>query len=120
MRGKPTPTHDNTAIANTWGNSSANPVVFDFNRNLGGINFDTNSGNYFIGSTTADNLFDGVNPVGQQITIAGAGPGGMCAGIKLLQAGSEDFVILERSGRVGGTWANARYRGLCCDTPSLL
>jgi cation diffusion facilitator CzcD-associated flavoprotein CzcO len=56
----------------------------------------------------------------RHITIAGAGPGGICAGIKLKQAGFEDFVILERSARVGGTWANNRYPGLCCDTPSLL
>ena len=56
----------------------------------------------------------------RHITIAGAGPGGICAGIKLKQAGFEDFVILERSTSVGGTWANNRYPGLCCDTPSLL
>ncbi len=56
----------------------------------------------------------------RQITIVGAGPGGICAAIKLKRAGFEDFVILERSARVGGTWANARYPGLCCDTPSLL
>jgi cation diffusion facilitator CzcD-associated flavoprotein CzcO len=55
-----------------------------------------------------------------RIAIAGAGPGGICAGIKLKEAGFEDFVILERAARVGGTWANARYPGLCCDTPSLL
>jgi cation diffusion facilitator CzcD-associated flavoprotein CzcO len=56
----------------------------------------------------------------RHITIAGAGPGGICAGIKLKQAGFDDFVILERSTGVGGTWANNRYPGLCCDTPSLL
>jgi len=55
-----------------------------------------------------------------EIAIAGAGPGGICAGIKLKEAGFEDFVILERGSRVGGTWANGRYPGLCCDTPSLL
>jgi cation diffusion facilitator CzcD-associated flavoprotein CzcO len=55
-----------------------------------------------------------------KIAIAGAGPGGICAGIKLKEAGFDDFVILERSSRVGGTWANGRYPGLCCDTPSLL
>ena len=55
-----------------------------------------------------------------RIAIAGAGPGGICAGIKLKEAGFEDFVILERSSKVGGTWANGRYPGLCCDTPSLL
>jgi cation diffusion facilitator CzcD-associated flavoprotein CzcO len=56
----------------------------------------------------------------RHITIVGAGPGGICAGIKLKEAGFEDFVILERSTNVGGTWANGRYPGLCCDTPSLL
>jgi cation diffusion facilitator CzcD-associated flavoprotein CzcO len=56
----------------------------------------------------------------RHITIVGAGPGGVCAGIKLKEAGFEDFVVLERSTRVGGTWANGRYPGLCCDTPSLL
>ena len=28
--------------------------------------------------------------------------------------------MLERSTKVGGTWANGRYPGLCCDTASLL
>ena len=56
----------------------------------------------------------------RHITIAGAGAGGICAGIKLKQAGFEDFVILERSASIGGTWASNRYPGLCCDTPSLL
>jgi len=30
------------------------------------------------------------------IAIIGAGPGGLCAGIRLQQAGCEDFVILEK------------------------
>jgi cation diffusion facilitator CzcD-associated flavoprotein CzcO len=55
-----------------------------------------------------------------RIAIAGAGPGGICAGIKLKAAGFDDFVIFERGHSVGGTWANNRYPGLCCDTPSLL
>ena len=59
-------------------------------------------------------------PARRHITIAGAGPGGICAGINLKQAGFDDFVILERSTRIGGTWANSRYPGLTCDTPSLL
>jgi cation diffusion facilitator CzcD-associated flavoprotein CzcO len=56
----------------------------------------------------------------RRITIAGAGPGGICTAIKLKQAGIEDFVILERSGRVGGTWARNRYPGLACDVHSML
>jgi cyclohexanone monooxygenase len=56
----------------------------------------------------------------RHITIVGAGPGGICAGVKLKQAGFEDFIILERSAGIGGTWSNGRYPGLTCDTPSLL
>src|SRR5262249_37943720 len=45
-----------TAITNTWGNSSANPIVIDTaNRSLGGITFTANTGNYFIGSTSGSN-----------------------------------------------------------------
>jgi cation diffusion facilitator CzcD-associated flavoprotein CzcO len=56
----------------------------------------------------------------RRITIAGAGPGGICAAVKLKQAGIEDFVVLEKSHRPGGTWAKNRYPGLSCDVPSLV
>ena len=39
-----------------------------------------------------------------RIAIIGAGPGGLNMGIRLKQAGFEDFVILEKSQGVGGTW----------------
>ena len=54
----------------------------------------------------------------RRIAIIGAGPGGLCAGIKLRQAGYEDFVIIEKSPGVGGTWYNTRYPGLTCDVKS--
>lgn len=54
------------------------------------------------------------------IAIIGAGPGGIAAGIKLREAGFEDFVILEREAQAGGTWHNNRYPGLSCDVPSHL
>jgi cyclohexanone monooxygenase len=56
----------------------------------------------------------------RRITIVGAGPGGICTAIKLRQAGIEDFVLLEKSGRPGGTWSRNRYPGLSCDVPSML
>jgi cation diffusion facilitator CzcD-associated flavoprotein CzcO len=56
----------------------------------------------------------------RRITIAGAGPGGICAAIRLKEAGIEDFLILERSSRPGGTWSRNRYPGLSCDVPSML
>ena len=52
------------------------------------------------------------------IAIIGAGPGGICMGIKLKQAGFDDFVILERSDGVGGTWRSNRYPGCACDVPT--
>jgi len=52
------------------------------------------------------------------IAIIGAGPGGVCMGIKLKQAGLDDFVILERSDGVGGTWRSNRYPGCACDVPT--
>jgi len=53
-----------------------------------------------------------------RIAIIGAGPGGICTAIKLLQAGHRDFVLLERAPRPGGTWQNNRYPGLQLDTLS--
>lgn len=40
--------------------------------------------------------------------------------IRLRQAGFEDFVVLERGDRVGGTWARNTYPGCACDLPALL
>ena len=56
----------------------------------------------------------------RRIGIIGAGPGGLCAGIKLKAAGYEDFVIVEKSAGVGGTWYNTRYPGLTCDVKSYI
>jgi len=52
--------------------------------------------------------------------IVGAGMSGLLAGIRLKQAGIDDFVILERSGSVGGTWYDNQYPGASCDVPSYL
>lgn len=55
-----------------------------------------------------------------RIVIIGAGPGGICMGIKLKQAGFDNFTILEQGDGVGGTWHNNRYPGCECDIPSHL
>ncbi|WP_395308036.1 NAD(P)/FAD-dependent oxidoreductase [Mycobacterium sp. AMU20-3851] len=52
--------------------------------------------------------------------IVGAGFSGIGTAIKLVEAGVEDFVILERGDRVGGTWRDNTYPGAACDIPSLL
>jgi len=55
-----------------------------------------------------------------RIAIIGAGPGGLCMGIRLQEAGFEDFVILEKARGLGGTWYHNRYPGCECDIPSHL
>ena len=55
-----------------------------------------------------------------KIAIIGAGPGGICMGIRLKEAGLDDFVILEKGQGVGGTWYHNRYPGCACDLPSFL
>lgn len=51
------------------------------------------------------------------IAVIGAGLGGLCAGIKLKEAGFDDVVILEKASKVGGTWRDNSYPGCCCDVP---
>ncbi|MFZ5756507.1 MAG: flavin-containing monooxygenase [Pseudomonadota bacterium] len=52
------------------------------------------------------------------IVIVGAGFGGLCMAIKLLEAGRRDFVILEKANDVGGTWHYNSYPGAACDVQS--
>lgn len=54
----------------------------------------------------------------RKIAIIGAGPGGLCMGIRLKAAGFDDFVILEKGDGVGGTWYHNRYPGCAVDLPS--
>jgi len=60
------------------------------------------------------------SPASPRIAIIGAGPGGLCMGIRLKQAGFEDFVILDKADGVGGTWFHNRYPGCAVDLPSFL
>jgi cation diffusion facilitator CzcD-associated flavoprotein CzcO len=55
-----------------------------------------------------------------RVLIVGAGFGGIGLGIKLKEAGLNDFVILEKSDSVGGVWCKNRYPGAACDVPSHL
>lgn len=52
--------------------------------------------------------------------IIGAGFGGLGMGIALKQAGLSSFLILEKSGDVGGCWRENTYPGAACDVPSHL
>ena len=57
---------------------------------------------------------------GWRIGIIGAGPGGLCAAIRLRQEGYTDVVVWERADGVGGTWRRNSYPGCACDIPSHL
>ena len=54
------------------------------------------------------------------VAIVGAGFGGIGAAIRLKQQGIDDFVVLERAPRLGGTWRDNTYPGCACDVPSHL
>lgn len=54
------------------------------------------------------------------VLIVGAGFSGICMGIKLLEAGRKDFLIIEKSEDLGGTWYENRYPGCACDIPAHL
>lgn len=55
-----------------------------------------------------------------RIAIVGGGAAGLAMAMRLKRAGYDDFVVLERSQGVGGTWHDNRYPGAACDVPSHL
>ncbi len=56
----------------------------------------------------------------RDVVVIGSGFSGICMGIKLKQSGRSDFVILEKSDDLGGTWRDNTYPGCACDVPSHL
>lgn len=52
-----------------------------------------------------------------RVIVIGAGFGGICAGVRLGQAGI-DFTILEKNDSLGGTWYENRYPDLRVDVPN--
>lgn len=50
--------------------------------------------------------------------ILGAGYGGLGMGAQLRRKGLENFIVLEKSDRVGGVWRDNSYPGAACDTQS--
>ncbi|MFV2177021.1 flavin-containing monooxygenase [Actinomadura sp. LOL_016] len=52
------------------------------------------------------------------IVIIGSGFAGLGMAIGLKKAGFNDFVILEKSEALGGTWHDNTYPGCACDVPS--
>ncbi|KAF2277780.1 flavin-binding monooxygenase-like protein [Westerdykella ornata] len=55
------------------------------------------------------------------VVIIGAGISGMCMAIDLIKRNHcQNFIILEKSSSVGGTWHDNKYPGCCCDVWSSL
>ena len=52
--------------------------------------------------------------------VIGAGMSGLLWGVRLREAGFDEFVIYEKGDRLGGTWRDNTYPGLSCDVPSHL
>jgi 4-hydroxyacetophenone monooxygenase len=56
-------------------------------------------------------------PADFRVAVIGAGMSGICAGVKLAEAGYA-FTILEKNPDFGGTWLENVYPGVAVDTPS--
>ena len=55
-----------------------------------------------------------------EVAVLGAGMSGLCMGVELRRAGIRDFLILEQSAGLGGTWWDNRYPGAHVDVPAPL
>jgi cation diffusion facilitator CzcD-associated flavoprotein CzcO len=55
-----------------------------------------------------------------EVVILGAGMSGLCSAIELKRSGQHDFVVLEKSAGLGGTWWDSRYPGAQVDVPAPL
>ena len=52
--------------------------------------------------------------------VVGAGVSGIAAAHKMNQVGYDNYIVLEKASRVGGTWRDNNYPGCGCDVPSAL
>jgi cation diffusion facilitator CzcD-associated flavoprotein CzcO len=69
---------------------------------------------------TAASLSNGAPADVLDVLIVGAGFSGLGMAIKLLQAGTTSFLVIEKADDIGGTWYANRYPGCACDIPSHL
>ncbi|QIX00642.1 hypothetical protein AMS68_006159 [Peltaster fructicola] len=61
------------------------------------------------------------NHANAAVLIIGCGFSGICTAIDLIQRNNcRNFIIVERSGGIGGTWHDNKYPGCCCDVWSAL
>jgi cation diffusion facilitator CzcD-associated flavoprotein CzcO len=55
-----------------------------------------------------------------RVIVIGAGVGGIAAGVRMLEDGLDDLLIVDRADGVGGVWRANTYPGAQCDVPSHL
>ncbi|EFV13162.1 flavin-containing monooxygenase [Segniliparus rugosus] len=55
-----------------------------------------------------------------EVAIIGGGFGGLGAAIFLQKAGIDDYIIIERSADIGGTWHNNHYPDVAVDVPGIV
>lgn len=60
------------------------------------------------------------DPNRHDVLILGAGMSGLAMALALQRAGRHNFVIVEKSAGLGGTWWDNRYPGACVDVPAPL
>lgn len=58
--------------------------------------------------------------ISTDVLIIGSGFAGIAVAHQLQQSGINEFVILEKSDSLGGTWRDNHYPGCACDVPSHL
>ena len=54
------------------------------------------------------------------VAIIGSGFSGLGMAIQLRRRGRDDFLILEKSHDIGGTWRDNTYPGCACDVPTAI
>lgn len=70
---------------------------------------------------TADSVRrEGELPSYVDVAIVGAGFSGIGMAIVLVRAGRRNFIVLDKSDGIGGTWRNHDYPGCACDTASAI
>ena len=74
-----------------------------------------------------DTITDHLEPVIDEISVhtydtivVGAGISGIAAAYNMSKVGYNDYIVLEKASRVGGTWRDNNYPGCGCDVPSAL
>ena len=55
-----------------------------------------------------------------EVAVIGAGFAGLATGAMLVEAGIDDFLVLDGAGGVGGVWYWNRYPGAMCDTAAMI